>query len=69
MVAAARLRLIQQAVDARLHEPTPNPRHRFRREVELHRDVDPAGAGGTQENDASPAHDAGRGRRAGDECL
>jgi hypothetical protein len=35
MVAAARLRLIAQSVDAGLHEPTPSPRDRLRRQIEL----------------------------------
>ena len=69
MVAAAGLRLIGQPVDAGLDEPTPNPRHRFRRQVQLHRDVDPAGPRGAQPDDASAPDDAGRGRRTGEQRL
>ena len=69
VVAAARFRLVEQPVDARLHEPPPNPRDRFGRQVELRRDLDAADPGRTQENDARAAHHARRRRRAGDQGL
>jgi hypothetical protein len=57
MVATARLRLLGQPGDARLDEPSPNPRHRLGRQIEVGRDVDPARARRTQQDDARPARD------------
>lgn len=69
MVATPRLRLSLEPVDTRLHEPSPHPRHRDRREVELHRDVDPAGPCGTQQNHAGAPHHVGRRSSSSDQRL
>ena len=67
VVSAARLRTVTQPVHALLHEASPDPRHRFRRQVEPSGDLHAADAGRTQENDPGAADQSRGFRRAGDE--
>jgi hypothetical protein len=69
VIAAPRLRLIAEPVDTGLHKPPSNPRDRLRRQIELNRNVDPAGSRSTQQNDARPTDEARGGGRAGDHRL
>ena len=69
MIATPGLGLVQQARHPARDKAAPNPRHRFRRQVEPRRNLHPTHPRRTQQHDAGATHGARRGGRARDQGV